>query len=167
MLLVVNCSSTNQQQNTDSAVVSDSIPTVFTYQKITYDSTCLDTVFKIDGQIYTVHCKLFSAGPYIINDTVHSNIQQRQENFIEITINNRRTIITKDLFKLYYKKAVLTKNIFGTTTIDKFDTINHAVVFTSFFAYPDSDFGELLTYAVSTNGKFHFRAIKNAPHIAE
>ncbi len=116
-----------------------------------------DTTFTVNNEKYKVVIKNYEKGDFSIADTVENQMTLFRENFIDITINDKTVTIDKSLFSdLYTDKNQLYHSCFGKTFIDKIDKINKKIVFTTFFGFHHSDFGEMLYYSISFDGKFEF-----------
>jgi hypothetical protein len=146
---------TSSDQVKDSVVQGGKSYTV-TKEESEPDETT-DTTFTVGKDKFKVTIKNYAKGDFTIADTSENQITLFKENFIDITINDKTITIDKSLFSnIYPDKNQLYHSCFGKAFIDKIDKTNKKIVFMTFFGYHQSDFGEMLYYSISFDGKFEF-----------
>lgn len=117
---------------------------------------------KIDTTNYDVQINIHAKNKYTIRDTSERRIFLYPENSIEIAINGKKCIIDKKKIKsLYDNKNTWYHSNFGNCEIVKVDQKNKAIVFSSFFGYNQSDFGEVIQFSVDTEGNYKFIDIRS------
>lgn len=148
---------TTENNNLPQKDTADVTNNAYTVEKYEDTETIWDSIFNIGIDEYKVTIRNFTQGDYIIADTSENNITLYKEQFINITINGKTVTISKDMFKdIYQDKNQLYHSGFGIAHIDKIDKKNKKVIFSTFFGFHQSDFGEVLYYSVTLDGKYEF-----------
>lgn len=117
---------------------------------------------QIDTVNYDVNIKIHSKNNYSIRDTSDRTIFLYPENNIEIAINDKKCIIDKKKIKsLYDNRNTWYHSNFGNCEIVKVDQKNKKIIFSSFFGYNQSDFGEVIQFSLDTEGNYKFIDIRS------
>lgn len=119
-----------------------------------------DTTFKINNENYKVTINTYSSRSKTIADTSEGVIRIYPETINEVIIKSgsksKTIMINKPLFKHIYNPQTLYHSNFGRTDIKEIDSKNKKIILYSFFAYNESDFGEILNYSLTLDGVFEF-----------
>lgn len=125
-----------------------------------YDTSGLTTkslTFMLWDSVYNIAVKHDTKGDYKIADTSGKHITLYREDYVQITVNGKNTLITKDLFDNYYQnKKDLYHSCFGKVWVDKVDIAHNVITFKTIFGYHKTSGGDTLVYNITPGGKFEF-----------
>ncbi|MBS1635872.1 MAG: hypothetical protein JST26_08095 [Bacteroidetes bacterium] len=117
----------------------------------------VDSLFMMGTEDYSVTIKSYVVGDPVIADTSENRIFLYKDRRVDITINGKTTTIDKSKFAhVYPDKNQLYHSGFGSTVIDTIDKSRKKIVFSTFCGFHQSDYGELLYYALTPDGKYEF-----------
>ena len=150
---------TNNVPQADTVVKDNKAFTVEKYE--VNEDEISDSIFTVDKVKYKVTVKNYVKGDYTIADTMENRITLYKEEFIDITIDDKTVTISKSMFSdIYQDKNQLYHSGFGTAHIDKIDKKNKKIIFSTFCGFHQSDFGEVLYYSITLDGKYEFEKVE-------